>query len=710
MLEGVEGSREIEKADVLIVGVVGYSDLPGARRRQALDELDRVVRSGVRFRVADVAGKVLCGPTGDGMALAFFGDAEAAMECAMEIAVAIKDHPEIKLRMGLHSGPVSRDADAEEGGSLSGAGVELARDVTDFGDAGHILLSKRIAYGLAAVPRWNVHLYELGDCETESRRQNVALVNFYSEEIGNPETPTKVKRAREEAARIARLRRWRRPVSMTAAATIILAVAVTGIFFLHKHLARITPARLPSRVLEKSVAVLPFVDLSPARDQEYFCDGVSDEIRSSLAKVKDLRVIGRTSSLVFKGSHADLSEAAQKLDVQNLLKGSLRRDGSWVRVSAHLINTRSGIETWSKTSDNQVSELLAVEDEIARSVVDVLKLKAPVAAHRLQAPDTLAYDLYLQGLFLSRKNSEEDLRAGLDFFRLALAKDPQLGPAFMGTAGIWLRLAEALIPPLNAYPQAQLAAEKALALNGDDADAHVFLGETKRIFEWDLKSEEAELGRALEIDPNSVPAHLIMARLKTDLGDSEESFAQMRQAVRLDPLSPLVGHFEVRVDVANDRLKEALTATKRTMDIDPDYTYFEPDLALVYREQGRLRESLEIYLRLEKTRHQALPGLAITYARMGKKDEARKALNALIQMADKRYIPAEQIASVCVALGEKEEAFRWLERAINEHSATIHDIAVDREFQSLHSDPRFSDLLRRIGIDPARFQNRSPHS
>jgi TolB-like protein len=708
MPEGVEGSRGIENADVLIVGVVGYFDLPGDRRRQALDELDRSVRSGTRFRVADVAGKVLCCPAKDGLVLAFFGDAEAAIECAMEIAVALKDHPEIKLRMGMQSGPVTEQADAEGGKSLTGAGIGLARDVMNFGDAGHILLSKRIAYDLAPVPRWNAHLYELGDCET-GNRQNLALVNFYTDEIGNRETPTKVKRARQAAARMARLRRWRRPISLMAAAAIFLMAAIAGFVLLHRHVPKIAPAQSPGRLSGQSIAVLPFFDLSPGRDQEYFCDGVSDEIREMLAEIKDLQVIARTSSLVFKGSHADLGEAAQKLDVKNFLKGSLRRDGSWVRVSAQLVNARSGIETWSKTYDGQLSELPAVEDQVAGSVANVLKLGPPITPRARPAGDTRAYDLYLQGLFLSHKNSEDDLRAGLDFFRLALSKNPHLGPAFTGTARIWLRLAGAFIPPLNAYPQAQLVAEKALALNRDDAEAHVFLGETKRIFDWDLNGEEAELRRALEIDPNSVPAHLLMARLKTDLGDPEESFAHMREAVRLDPLSPLVGHLEVKVDVANDRLNEALAATKRTMDIDPDYTYFEPDLALVYREQGRLRQGLDIYLRLEKTRHQVVPGLAITYARMGKKDEARKTLDKLIQMANTRYVPAEQIASVFVALGDKEEAFRWLDRAVNEHSATIHDIGPDRDFRALRSDPRFSNLLRRIGLDPAKFRSQPPH-
>jgi TolB-like protein/tetratricopeptide (TPR) repeat protein len=706
MPEGVEGSRKLENAHLLLIGLLGYSDLPPSRRREEMDALDRLVRSGTRFRVTEVAGKVVCSPTGDGMALAFFGDAEGAMECATEIATALKDHSKTKSRMGMHDGQVIRDIDVRGEPTLSGEGVDVARAVMGCGDADHILLSKRIAYELAPLPRWNAHLYELDDWEPEKGRK-IGLVNFYTDAIGNREVPAQLKRQQERAARAARLRRLRRPLVIAAASALLLAAVVAGFLSLHRRLTNIAAPPQPVRPPAKSVAVLPLVDLSRARDQEYFCHGVSDEIRGILSKTKNLQVIARSSSLAFKGPSADLNEAARKLDVQNVLEGSLHRDGGWVRLSVHLVHARSGIEIWSKTYDGQVSELPSVEDHVARSVARVLKVDAPAARHRWRRREDLASDLYLQGLFLSHKNSEEELRAGLDFFRLVLDKDPQLEAAFTGTARIWLTLADEFIPPLNAYPQAQWAAEKALALNGEDAEAHALLGESKRIFDWDLKGEETELGRALQIDPNSVLAHVLMAKLKTDLGEREESLAQLRKAVRLDPLSPMIGHVQVSIDVANDRLDKALAATKRTMEVDPDYTYFEPDLALVYREQGKLRQALDIYLRLKETRRKAAPGLAITYARLGMKEEAKKVLSELVQAANTRYVPAEQIASVFVALGDKEEAFRWLDRGVDEHSATIHEIGRAPEFRALHSDPRFGDVLRRIGLAPPTVP---PHS
>jgi tetratricopeptide (TPR) repeat protein len=199
---------------------------------------------------------------------------------------------------------------------------------------------------------------------------------------------------------------------------------------------------------------------------------------------------------------------------------------------------------------------------------------------------------------------------------------------------------------------------------------------------------------------------LFLARLKMWTGDTDKARAQIEDAIQIDPLSPAISDLQVAMDLANDRLDEALVAARRTMEIDSDYTYFEPDLALVYREQGKLAQAVDIYLRLESTRRQPQPGLAIAYARLDRQEEARKVLEQLVKIADDKYFPAEQIATGYVVLGEGREAFRWLERAANEHSAGIHGIGCVPEFRSLRSDPRFTELLRRIGLDAKKFQDR----
>src|SRR6202048_3348243 len=401
MANGGEADPKLQIANVLYLDVVGYSKLLLDAQSELMAKLTRIVRSTTRFSVADAARKLVRLPTGDGMALVFFDDPEAAMECAKEISAALKSHPEIKLRMGIHSGPVNRVIDVNEQANVAGAGIDIAQRVMSCGDAGHILLSRRVAYDLAPLPRWNAHLYELGDCEVK-HGEKISLVNFYSDEIGNPELPEKLKRARKEALSKARRQVWLRRSALAAVVMLMLA-ALAGIFILHRRMT--APIVLPSAPPpEQSIAVLPFVDLSQTRDQEYFCDGISEEILDALAKVEGLRVVARTSSFLFKGKNADVSEIARKLNVRNVLEGSLRREGSRIRISAQLIDTRDSSHLWSETYERELQDVFAMQDEITRAIVNALKIKLAVALPVHKQPNTETYDLILKGrYFLNRQ-------------------------------------------------------------------------------------------------------------------------------------------------------------------------------------------------------------------------------------------------------------------------------------------------------------------
>ena len=352
--------------------LVGYSTLLIDDQTRLMNELTRLVRGTVHFRVADVAGKLLRLPTGDGMALVFFSDPEAPLQCAIEIAQEVKDNPELRLRMGLHSGPVNRLVDVNESGNVAGAGIDIAQRVTDCGDAGHILLSRRVAYDLAPSPRWNADLHDLGDCVVK-HDQKISLVNFYNADVGNAAIPEKVKRWRAEmAAREKRIAGLPRNVAALLAIVVLLLCAA-GVFFLRRNFQSLTAPPPSAAPPEKSIAVLPFTDLSPRRDQEYFCDGISEEILGALARAGDLRVVARTSSFAFKGKNADASEIGRKLNVASILEGSLRREGNRVRVAAQLINTRDGFEIWSDKFDAELKSALDLEDEITRKIVEALK-------------------------------------------------------------------------------------------------------------------------------------------------------------------------------------------------------------------------------------------------------------------------------------------------------------------------------------------------
>ena len=484
---------------------------------------------------------------------------------------------------------------------------------------------------------------------------------------------------------------------------VIIAGAISvGIFFLGRYTS--PKQREANELPGKSIGVLPFVDLSQAKDQEYFCDGISEETLDALAKVDGLRVVARTSSFSFKGKNADVAQIAQKLNVENVLEGSLRREGNRIRITAQLINARNGFHIWSETFERELQGVFAVQDEITRSIVDALKIKLAVAPPGHAEQNTEAYDLYLQGLYFSNKSDEEQLRKALNLFQRALDKDPTLARAWTGIAKAWYWLADAYLKPLDAYPAVESAATKALELNERDAEAHCYLSEAKRVLHWDLNGAERELKRALEIDANSSSAHLFSAYVHSDSGDLEEVPREMHEAERLDPLSAIVSDLQADLCVNLDRLDDALSAAKRTLTIDPNYIYVEPTLARVYREQGKLDDALAIYLKAREMTHEPTAGLAITYARLGRVSEARSVLQQLIDKANGSYVAGEQIATVFVALDDHDEAFRWLNRAVDEHSANI--ISTRRELRPLHSDARFPELLRRMGIDPAKVLGR----
>jgi adenylate cyclase len=695
MNEETNATAKPEIAHVVTLDVVGYSKRLIDEQTTLMVELNEVVRQTTRFRVADAAGKLIRLTTGDGMALVFFGEPDAAMDCATEIATALLEHPRIQVRIGLHSGPVSRVVDLNDQPNVAGAGIDIAQRVMDCGDAGHILLSKRIAYDLAPLPRWNMHLHELGEVKVK-HGVKIDIVNFYTDKIGNAAVPSKIKRARDEEAARARRTLWLKRAGIGAAALILTFSIAAALIFYRREIAPPLPKPVAP---EKSIAVLPFVDLSAAHDQKYFCDGISEEILDALSKVEGLRVAARTSSFSFKGKDVDAREIARKLKVSNLLEGSLRREGNHIRVNAQLVNARDGFEVWSGKIDKEMGGVFAMQDEITRAIVDSLQIKlaGPPEYH---SQNTEAYDLYLQGLYLSNKSTEPELRRSLDLFRRALQLDPKLAQAWTGIAKDWNWLADNYARPKEAYPQMEMAARKALATNERDAEAHLYVGEAKRVLSFDLNADETEINRALAIDPNSALGHLSKALVLTTRGQRGLALPELHRAVQLDPLSPVVGNLEVYLDVANDRLDDALAAAKRTMEIDPNYFYFEPNLALVYREQGKLQQALEIYERVQAARKQPSAGLAITYARLNRPDDARRILRQLIGVADTQYFPADQIAAVYLAVGDNDSAVKWIERAINDCSGLVQSIAYAPEFRSLRNDSRYSDLLRRVGLDP----------
>ena len=456
----------------------------------------------------------------------------------------------------------------------------------------------------------------------------------------------------------------------------------------------------PPSANEKSIAVLPFNDLSPAKDHAYFGEGIAEELLGALAKVDGLRVAARRSSFWFKDKEAELGEIASKLNVGHVLEGSVRRDGNRVRITAELIDACDGFTIWSETYEREMHGIFTLQDEITRSIVDTLKLKLAISPSR-PSRSTDAYDAYLEGLFYSDRGTEPELRKSLEFFQEALKQDPKFSRAWTGIAKAWLWLADAFVPPLEAYPKVRDAAVHALQLNDQEAEAHVYLAETKRILDWDLDGAEAEFNRAVEIEPNSTPSNYFIAAFHAARGDREKALTYLQRTSKIDPASLWVNNFACELYRYFGLYDEAIAAGERALQLDPTFAHYgEPALAALYREMGRFDDAIALYEKAREFTGRPGFGLAITYARMNRRKEALQTLEAAI--TGWGYRPGDAIAHVHVTLGAHDDAIRELERACEQRSSSLHGVGIAPEFRPLRSDKRFRSILQRIGLEPEK--------
>src|SRR5213080_3091663 len=352
----------LEVAHVLFMDVVGFSKLLINDQSEILEQLNRLVRETPHFREAEAAGKLICLATGDGMALVFSNSAEAPVECALEISKALQNYPQIQLRMGIHSGPVNAVSDVNDRSNVTGAGINMAQRVMDCGDAGHILLSKRLAEDLEEYKQWRPLLHDLGACEVKHGAR-VSVVNLYDDQFGNAKLPRRFETVQKRRRRL----RW----AATAAALLALAVVVAGIATFSRYRVRSTLAAPPAP--EKSIAVLPFENRSDDKANAYFADGIQEEILTRLAKIADLKVISRTSTQHYKTAPENLPEIGRQLGIAHILEGSVQKSGDAVRVNVQLIRAATDSNLWADTFDRKLTDVFSVESEVAKAIADELR-------------------------------------------------------------------------------------------------------------------------------------------------------------------------------------------------------------------------------------------------------------------------------------------------------------------------------------------------
>src|SRR5262252_5672498 len=415
----------LEIAHVLFIDIVGYSKLSINEQRAAVDELNHIVRASDQFQKAEASDRLIKIPTGDGMALVFYTSVEAPVQCAVEISRVVREHPRPQLRMGVHSGPVSGVIDVTGRSNLTGGGLNIAQRVMECADAGHILLSKRVAEDLEEYEQWRPLLHDLGTCEVKHGAR-VGVVNLYADQVGNPQLPKKFQALEKHRHRL----RW---AAMTAA-LLAVAVIIAGIAMVSRNRARSTLAAAP----EKSIAVLPFENLSEEKQNEYFADGVQDEILTDLAKIADLKVISRGSVMQYKSGVArNLREIGQQLGVAHLLEGSVQRAANKIRVNAQLIDARTDAHLWAQTYDRDLADVFAIQSEIAKAIAEQLQAKlSPNERAAIEKPpttDLAAFDLYTRAksLLLSLSSTtQQNLEQAIALLNQAVARDPAFFDAY----------------------------------------------------------------------------------------------------------------------------------------------------------------------------------------------------------------------------------------------------------------------------------------
>jgi TolB-like protein/class 3 adenylate cyclase len=607
-----KNTEQRKLAAIMFTDMVGYSALSQRDAKLALELLEehRQLLREIFPRFNGTEIKTI----GDAFLVEFNSALEAA-QCAIEIqrTLAKRNHDvvadrRIELKIGIHIGDV-----VHRGGDVYGDGVNIASRIEPLAGAGGICVSMDVERQIRNAVETRFEKL----ATTELKNISVPMELF---RIVLPwEQKTEVTGQRS-AARKSGVSSTRLKLTWTAA-VLLLIVGIGWWSMTQPRKTQVLPAASNSArsANEKSIAVLPFVDMSQAKDQEYFCDGISEEILDTLAKVDGLRVVARTSSFAFKGKTAEVNEIARKLNVATVLEGSLRRAGDRIRITAQLINGSTGFHLWSETYERDVKDVFAVQDEITRAIVDALKIKLAVAPATAAPQNPESHDLYLQGLYFANRSDEQSLRRALGLFEQALAKDPSSSRAWTGLARVWETLADAYIKPLDAYPQAKRAAAKAIALDERNAEAHCWLGYAISVLDWDLDGYEREVKRALEIDPNSEPAHRNAAILLMMKGDNARAAAEGEKAMRLDPLSSDAIVWALWPYANLGRLDDVLALTKRLNELDPNFVFGSAPLPETYLHLKRYDEALAGFIKVQENTHWPSAGLAVTYIRMGAK-------------------------------------------------------------------------------------------
>ncbi len=677
VLTGDKSSRrlihpgEAEMAHVLFGALEGAG--PG--------ELQQIVHNSAQFRTAEQMGDMVSVSTSSGMAMAFFGDPAAPARCALELAASVKLKSYLRLRMGIHTGPVFRATDGNSDADLASGGIAMAQQVMDCGDAGHILMSKSVADVLCQLSQWSPYVTDLGECTTK-QGVKVHLCSLATPQAGNSTRPLKLEASKKVGSK---------------AITTVLALLMVGFLALAFWLGRMG-IKSQSTQEQPSIAVLPFLDLSPEKDQLYFSDGITEELLDALTRIPGLRVAARSAAFRFRDNSENVSVIGKQLNVSTVLMGSVRKQGNRTRITTELVKTADGFHLWSNTFERDMSDVFAVQEEIARAVITALKitLGEKWIAPTVKTTNVNAHNAYLQGRRLLWLGDKSNIEKAILSLKRAIQLDPNYAPS-------WLQLGEAhnvqtsrgYLPADIGGPLARGEIERALTLDPDLADAHTAMGRLKMLNDLDWLGAAAYFRRSLQLAPGKSSAISQSANLARTLGHFDESVALSRQYIAADPLSPGGFHNAGLSFYSAGLLAEAVVAFKKALELAPGKEVTHASLAEVYLAQGRLQEALD-EARAEKNVALSLWAQALAQYALRRNAESDLALKTLIEKYSKEA-PFE-IAEVHAFRQDKDQAFEWLEKAYAAHDSGLTQLKAEPTLKNLHQDPRYTAFLKKLRL------------
>jgi adenylate cyclase len=643
-------AKRMEIAHVLFIDIVGYSTRLTDEQQALVDELNQIVRSSDEFNKAAAAGRLMKIPTGDGMALIFYNSPEQPVECAVEISRALRHHPGLPVRMGVHSGPVSAVTDVNDRVNAAGVGINLAQRLMDCGDAGHILLSKRVAEDLQQDGRWRPHLHDLGEVEVK-HGDRVHVFNFYTGDAGNADPPRKLSEAKP-----------------------------------HHQAA----ARSPEKAAQRgrfSICVLPFANMSGDTEQEYFSDGISEDIITDLSQVSALHVVSRNTAFTFKGKPVDVRHVASQLNVTHVLEGSVRKAGGRVRITAQLIDGSNDGHVWAKRYDRDLNDIFAIQDEISRAIVAALKVKLlpeeKKAIERRGTENVDAYNLYLLARQIYTIGFEGDRRRTetiIRFCQRAVEIDQNYAEA-------WALIA-----------MAEMALRSHFGGSGDGG--------------------LAAAQRALELNPLLAEAHAVKARMFSEEGRHEEGSREIETAIRLDAESHQVNKVAALLRFRQQRMEDAVRYYEKAVALEEgDYSsasmLITCHIALRNREAARRAAEVALARAENALAHDsnncgAMGHGSVALAVLGQGERAKDWMNRAV-LIDPENITTRYNFACALAnhLGDKESALEMLGPAFEKTGTyLVKHAKVDPDFDCIRDDPRFQEMLaaaeRRLGTQTNR--------